>query len=205
MDTREKILSGAGALFLKNGIKVITMDAIAQSLGISKRTIYENFKDKEDLVSNFLEQTIIIHKEGLLEIVNKSENVIEALIRFGNYNSEAFSKVNPIYIEDLKKYYAKLFDSIVGGERVRNGEVSYLILKKGVNEGTFVKNIDIDIANKFIHHTMEYFFRMDQQECIPHVKVWQTVFFPYIKGICTDKGLELLNNVLQKAENLNHL
>jgi len=202
MEIRKKILEGAGKLFVDKGLRDVTMDAIAQSLGVSKRTIYENFKDKEDLISSFLTDTMINHKNGLIEIVRKSENVIEALISFGEYNREVFSKINPIYFEDLKKYYAKLFDSIVGSDNVRNGEVSYLILKKGVNEGVFVKTIDIDIANKFIHNTMEFFFMMDQADSIPHSKVWDSVFFPYIKGICTERGLELLNSVLQKAENL---
>jgi len=201
MGIREKILEGAGKLFVDKGLRDVTMDAIAQSLGVSKRTIYENFKDKEDLISSFLTESMINHKNGLIEIVRKSENVIEALISFGEYNREVFSKINPVYFEDLKKYYAKLFDSIVGGDKVRNGEVSYLILKKGVNEGVFVKTIDIDIANIFIHNTMEFFFRMDQADCISHSKVWVSVFFPYIKGICTERGLELLNSVLQKNKN----
>ncbi len=201
MEIRERILEGAGQLFVDKGLRDVTMDAIAQSLGVSKRTIYENFKDKEDLISSFLTESMINHKNGLIEIVRRSENVIEALISFGEYNREVFSKINPVYFEDLKKYYAKLFDSIVGGDRVRNGEVSYLILKKGVNEGVFIKTIDIDVANKFIHNTMEFFFRMDQADCIPHSKVWDSVFFPYIKGICTERGLELLNSVLQKNKN----
>jgi len=54
MDIRKKIIEEAGNLFMKNGIRVITMDSIALSLCISKRTIYENFKDKEDLIHNFL-------------------------------------------------------------------------------------------------------------------------------------------------------
>lgn len=202
MDTRDKILEGAGELFVKEGIRVVTMDSIAQSLGMSKRTIYENFKDKEDLISNFLTKSIIAHKSKLLEIVNKSENVIEALLQFGYYNKEVFSRINPKYFDDLKKYYAKLFDSIIGSERVKNDEISYLILKKGVNEGTFIKTIDIDLANKFIHKTMDFFFRMDQAECVPHHKIWQTIFLPYIKGICTGKGHEILNMVLKKNENL---
>ncbi|MDD2564344.1 MAG: TetR/AcrR family transcriptional regulator [Salinivirgaceae bacterium] len=202
METREKILVGAGTLFIKEGFKVITMDSIAQALGISKRTIYENFRDKQDLISNFLLKNSINHKNELLEIVNKSENVIEALIQFGYHNKETFSKYNPLYFEDLKKYYAELFDSIIGGEQVGNNQITYLILKKGVNEGTFSKSIDIDVANRFIHKTMDYFFKLDQDHGIPHPVIWQTIFVPYIKGICTKKGLEILNAVIQKDKNL---
>jgi len=83
----------------------------------------------------------------------------------------------------------------VDDSRVKNYEVSYLILKKGVNEGTFLKSIDIDIANRFIHNTMDFFYKLNQSTHLPHAKIWQTVFLPYIRGICTEKGLEVLKAI----------
>lgn len=98
MDIREKIIEEAGNLFMKNGIRVITMDSIALSLCISKRTIYENFKDKEDLIHNFLTLNISTHKNDLIKIVNSSNNVIESLFQFGKYNQDAFAKMNPLFL-----------------------------------------------------------------------------------------------------------
>ena len=201
MDIREKILDGAGSLFIKEGIRLVTMDSIAQSLGISKRTIYENFKDKEDLIHNFLTRVVNTHKNVLIKIGQNSTNVIESLFEFGKYNSDAFAKINPIFFDDLKKYYSEMFESIKKREKIGNGEISYLILKRGVNEGTFVKTIDIDIVNTFIHTTMSHFFKKDEQDSIPHSKVWSSVFLPYIRGICTEKGLEHLDNFLSTSEN----
>lgn len=201
MDIREKILDGAGNLFIKEGIRVVTMDAIAQSLGISKRTIYENFKDKEDLIHSFLTRNVNTHKSDLIKIGQSSSNVIESLFEFGKYNCDAFAKINPIFFDDLKKYYLGMFESIKKREKFGNGEISYLILKRGINEGTFVKTIDIDIVNKFIHVTMNHFFKKDDQDCIPHSKVWASVFLPYIRGICTEKGREYLNSFLTKNKN----
>jgi len=195
LETREKILNAAGNLFIREGLKSITMDTIALKLGVSKRTIYENFTSKEELIREFLLENMLKHKNELLSIVNRSENVIEALIQFGEYNREIFSKYNPLFFEDLKKYYAQLFDSTVDDSRVKNYEVSYLILKKGVNEGTFLKSIDIDIANRFIHNTMDFFYKLNQSTHLPHAKIWQTVFLPYIRGICTEKGLEVLKAI----------
>jgi len=201
MDIREKIIEDAGNLFMKNGIRVITMDSIALSLCISKRTIYENFKDKEDLIHNFLTRNISTHKKDLIKIVNGSNNVIESLFQFGKYNHDAFAKMNPLFFADLNKYYSGILESIKRSEKIGNGEISYLILKRGVNEGTFVKTIDIDIVNKFIHLTMDYFFKSDNDHSFPHSKVWASVFYPYIKGICTEKGLEHLDNFLSTNEN----
>ena len=201
MDIREKILEGAGNLFIKNGIRVITMDAIALSVGTSKRTIYENFKDKEDLIHSFLTRIVNTHKNELIKIGNSSSNVIESLFLFGKYNSDVFAKINPIFFDDLKKYYSEMFESIKKSEKIGNGEISYLIFKRGVNEGTFVKSIDIDIVNKFIHITMNYFLKSGNQDNFSNSKIWTSVFYPYIKGICTEKGLEHLDNFLSTNEN----
>lgn len=195
LETRIKILNDAGNLFIKHGFKHTTMDFIAHNLGISKRTIYENFKNKEELVREFLLKIILEHKNSLLHIVNNSENVIEALIQFGQYNRKLFAEFNPSFFDELRRYHAQLFDSTVNDSKVKNQEVSYLILKKGVNEGTFIKEIDIDIANQFIHKIMDHFFKMNKETEVPHTKVWHTIFFPYIKGICTSKGLAILNSV----------
>lgn len=173
------------------------MDFIAHSLGISKRTIYENFKNKEELIREFLIKNVLKHKKDLLAIANSSENVIEALILFARYNRAYFTNYNPLFFVDLKRYHAQLFDSTMDDSRVKNYEISYLLLKKGVNEGTFIKEIDIDIANQFIHNTMEFFFKLDQKKTVSHARVWQTVFFPYFKGICTEKGLSLLEKISQ--------
>lgn len=201
MEIREKILIEAGTLFIEKGIRVVTMDTIALSLGISKRTIYENFKDKNDLLKNFLITSAVAHKNELLDILKKSENVIEALFKFGEFNQNAFSKINPVFFDDIKKYHNELFTGVMSNEHIRNHEISYTILKRGVNEGAFVKSIDLEIANLFIHNTLEFFHDFNNNRQYDHQVVWQTVFFPYLKGICTDKGLELLNTFLCRYEN----
>jgi len=202
MELRDKILEEAGNLFIKNGIKVVTMDSIAQSLGISKRIIYENFKDKDDLLRNFLFGNAQSHKQRLLEIMKNAENVIEALFNFGDFSRKTFSQINPVFFDDIKKYHNDLFQSIVNSEHIRNHEISYTILKRGVNEGIFTKTIDIEITNLFIHYSLEFVQKISQQQCPDHKKIWKSVFLPYLRGICTDKGIELLNSFLKKHENL---
>jgi TetR/AcrR family transcriptional regulator, cholesterol catabolism regulator len=202
MEIREKILAEASRLFIQNGIRLVTMDTIAQSLGISKRTIYENFKDKNDLLRNSLISNALIHKKKLLDILKNADNVIEALFTFGEYNRDTYNKVNPAFFVDIKKYHSELFRSVINSENIKNYEISYTLLKRGVNEGIFVKTIDIEIANLFIHNTIEFFQRYEQTQCIEHDKIWTTVFFPYLKGICTGKGVDLLNSFIQKHQNL---
>lgn len=201
MELRDKIATRAGLLFIERGVKQVTMDTIAQSLGISKRTIYENYKDKNDLLRNVLIQATLSHKEKVVEIIKNSKNVIEALFNFGQYNKETFQKINPLFFEDLQKYHSDIFLQIMTNDQVRNHEISYTLLKRGVNEGVFVKTIDIDLANRFIHNSMDFFNKVTHEEKIDHRIVWETIFLPYVKGICTEKGIEILMTFTKQHNN----
>jgi AcrR family transcriptional regulator len=205
MEIRQNILKTAGDLFIKNGVRQITMDIIAQNLGISKRTIYENFKDKNDLLYNFLTEEFSKHKKEIINIINNADNVIDALFSFGEHNQQKLQKINPVFFDDMKKYHSQIFKTVIENENFRNYEVTYTILKRGMNEGTFRKEIDIDIANRFIHHIMDFFHKLeDEKDSInkcDHQKIWISVHLPYLRGLCTDKGQEIVEKFVQKYEN----
>lgn len=201
MELREKIVEEAGKLFIELGTRQVTMDTIAQTMGISKRTIYENFKDKNDLLSSFLTYAFNEYKKQAINILRESKNVIEALFKFGEFNQISMKKINPCFFDDMKKYHPEVFTKVMNDGNIRNYEVTYTILKKGINEGSFRKEIDIDIANLFIHHMMEFFHKMDTERNFDPKKIWQTVHLPYLRGICTEKGQELIAGFLSKYEN----
>ncbi|MDA3928607.1 MAG: TetR/AcrR family transcriptional regulator [Prolixibacteraceae bacterium] len=203
MEIRERIIEGAGRLFIEKGTRQVTMDTIAHSLGVSKRTIYENFKDKNDLLTNFLTEGMIIHKKRSLEILKGADNVIDALFKFGEYNQETLKQINPCFFEDIKKYHPEVYLKIMGDGQIRNYEVTYTILKRGLNEGNFRKEIDIEIANLFIHHIMEFFHKITEERNCNHYLIWQSVLLPYLRGICTDKGQDLISVFMDKHENSN--
>ena len=138
MEIREKIIVGAGKLFTEKGIRMVTMDLIAQNLGISKRTIYENFKDKDELLSDFLLYAFEEHRKKAEEILSVSENVIEAMFNWGLFNHNEMNKINPLFFEDLKKYHADIFLNVLKKGEIKNQELTYTILKRGQNEEIFL-------------------------------------------------------------------
>jgi TetR/AcrR family transcriptional regulator, cholesterol catabolism regulator len=192
MDIRDKIIDSAGKLFIENGIKLVTMDMIAQSMGISKRTIYENFKDKDDLLSNFLVKSMIQHKGELIRIMGESKNVIEALFNFGTYNKDSMAGINPLFFKDLKKYHSDIHSKVINNGEVRNHELTYTVLKRGQNEGIFIREIDLGIVNLFIHYMMGFFDVAKSELRCDDKKIWISVHLPYLRGICTPKGQELV-------------
>ncbi|NLU37415.1 MAG: TetR/AcrR family transcriptional regulator [Bacteroidales bacterium] len=205
MDIRDRILKGAGKLFKELGIKQVTMDMIAQSLGISKRTIYENFRDKNDLVNNFISLAMVDHKKRAYEILAGSKNVIEALFNFGIFNQSAMKDVNPLFFNDLKRYHGEVFHKNILTGEARNFELTYTILRRGQNEGVFIKEINLEIANQFIHYMFDFFQKMKEDKQCNQNLIWTSVILPYLRGICTEKGQDILVFFLKNTENQNNI
>lgn len=203
MDIREKIILGAGKLFTEKGIRLVTMDFIAQSLGMSKRTIYENFKDKDELLSSFLLFVFEEHRKRAVEILSISENVIEAMFKYGYLNHTEMAKINPLFFEDIKKYHSGIFMNVVKAGEKKNQELTYTILQRGQKEEIFTEELDIEIANKFIHNTLQFCQSEGDEENNNSEKVWNSALMPYLKGICTDSGLKLLTKFLNNAKDIN--
>lgn len=180
------------------------MDMIAQSLGISKRTIYENFRDKNDLVNNFISMSMVDHKKRAYEILAGSKNVIEALFNFGIFNHNTIKDVNPLFFNDLKKYHGEVFHKNILTGEARNYELTYTILRRGQNEGVFIKEINLEIANQFIHYMFDFFQKVEEDKQCSQKQIWMSVILPYLKGICTEKGQDILVFYLKNTENLNN-
>src|SRR5579864_5297026 len=102
MSQTERIISGGKELFLKAGIKSVTMDDIAKHLGMSKKTIYQFFKDKNELVTALVKQRLQDDEDEMTEMLNKSGNVIEGMINMMKCSEEIFARANPIVIHDLQ-------------------------------------------------------------------------------------------------------
>jgi len=105
MSQIERIIQGGEELFLKAGIRSVTMDDIARHLGMSKKTIYQFFKDKNELVMALVKKKLQEDEDQMSEIIKKSGNVIEEMINMMKCSEDIFSRINPIVIHDLQKYH----------------------------------------------------------------------------------------------------
>lgn len=196
MDTRLRILQEAGILFSRLGIRAVTMDYIAGHLGVSKRTIYELFSDKDDLLQQAIEEGVKYHREKMVGMINQSENVIEAIVGFSKYHHDVLGKIHPLFMEDLEKYHNKVYRHLMESGVLKDGTVSMLILKKGVDDGTFRNDIDINLANTFLLQTLQFCAEneKDGNKEFSKENVGNTIFLPYLRGICTEEGLIKLNH-----------
>lgn len=194
MQHSERILDKAIELFKAYGIRAVTMDQISAELGVSKRTIYELFKDKNDLVMQSVKEMVKKDNQESLEIISKSSNVIEALYLIGQQGRKKRSEFNPLFMQDIRRSYSEVQSLFTSGKLIRFDSVTYTILKKGVNEGIFRKELDIDIVNDFLHEIMNIYHnkKVIKNQASPVEGVMRNVFLPYLRGISTEKGLDLI-------------
>jgi TetR/AcrR family transcriptional regulator, cholesterol catabolism regulator len=204
MDSKERIIMRAGELFPVMGIRTVTMDFIAADLGISKRTIYELFKDKDDLVIQVIESEIIKNNRILFEIVAKTNNAIEALFLIIEREHNRMMSFNPVFLEDMKKYLSKIHECFYKSkQKIKEFSVSYAILERGLREDIFRKELDIDIVDSFMHELVNFLHNSQRFRLMKLEKedVLKNILLPYFRGICTRKGLELIDKYFNTMTN----
>lgn len=200
MEIRKRIITEAFSLFAKFGIRSVTMDQIAGQLGISKRTLYENFRDKNALLAEGIEHfRKIMHAEAN-EVIKNSANVIECIYYIGKHGEKMRKSVNPLFFEDIRKYYPGIYTGISDKNRYAQYSVMQTLISKGINEGIFSRELNPEIVNDFWHEIMNIFMN---EEIFPRDRYSQedlikNMIMPYLIGISTKKGQELIEKYFKK-------
>lgn len=202
MEMKERILTRATELFLQYGVKSITMDEIATQLGISKKTIYQFFSDKDELVlivfNNFINSTIT----GCEASKESAENAVMEVVKLMNYVLSLFNSINPVMLYDLEKFHPKTYSVFLKykNEYLYNSVAGNL--KKGIEEGLYRENLNIDIVTKFRIGSMVLAF---DQQLFPSgrynfVEIHRLFIENYLYGISTLKGHQLILDYLEQQK-----
>lgn len=202
--TKEKILNKAGDSFLKYGFKSFTMDDIANDLGISKKTIYKYFGNKKDLVT----QTVsFIHDDCLCKIDNVSQlgyNAIEENFEIKKIFKDFFqasTDESPMY--QLEKYYPKVYEKVMTKEFAVFQECISKNIEKGISEGLYRGNIDINIATRFYFALIMAVHDDDiftyNKNTIKKLEIDALEY--HTRSIATKRGIEELEKQLNEINN----
>lgn len=194
MDVKEKIVCGAQKMFTKFGVRGITMDMIAEDLGMSKRTIYENFKDKDELVKCCIESAMESTRQTISDIIENSVNIIEAMIRILKHNVNILKTINPLFFRDINKYYPELNENKLKDHDKNNIKQFITLLERGVKEKLFRKEINTSIVAILL---MEQFKLLNNEEVFSEEKfsraeVFENIVMNFMRGIATQEGLAMI-------------
>ena len=194
MEVRDRIVVESGLLFGKYGIKSMTMDSLAEEMGISKRTIYERFKDKDTLLMEVIRYYKNQTSEEAHKLIDQSDNAIEALFRIIKMTVSQMQRMSPAFFNDFKKYHQKVFKQFSEPGEIRDFSMTRKLLETGIEQGVFRDDFNIDIVNRTLHTLFDLFGHnssmvdsgFDRKDMFDHILV------PFFRGISTKKGRKLL-------------
>jgi TetR/AcrR family transcriptional regulator, cholesterol catabolism regulator len=197
MEIRDRIIEGAAELFRTYGIKSVTMDSLATHLGISKRTIYEVFSDKDELLTGVLKCMAEKQKSLVKRVLDESENAIVAIFKLLEINTVHFQDLSPAFHADMKKYYQDVLMKNVDKFEVPDYRNNIQLIERGIKEKFFRKDLNPDLANRCLYSMVRSLMDQDLYpfEQFTRREVVKNVFINYLRGIATVKGVELINNL----------
>ncbi len=193
-EVHKDIVSQALDIYLKFGIKSITMDDMASRLGMSKKTLYKYVNDKDDLVRQALEYQASVEETDIEAICMLGYNAIEESWTISQYISKILKNISPSVHYDLEKYHKQTFSTIIKQRHIQIFDCLQNNFKKGIAEGFYRKELDIEIVIKLYLTKIPAIFdgELFPPERFTFVKVNEEFFNYHIRGIATPKGLDYL-------------
>lgn len=194
METKERILVKSHEQFNRFGIRSVSMDDIAAALGMSKKTLYQHFADKEELVGACFLQVLDHNRHQCLLDQQKAENPIHETFLAYDMMQETFANMNPAVLHEMEKYHPAVFKKI---QEFKYGFLYRIIvgnLERGVEQGLYRPDIDVDVMARLrIEGVMLPF----NAEVFPNnrtqlIHIEQQLFEHFIYGLATPKGQKLI-------------
>jgi len=200
MDLRERIIKETGELCFKYGIKRITMDDIARQLGISKKTIYQHFRDKNEIVELLIANLVGFQSEVMDKNAALSENSVKEVFMLVTHLKEMLSKINPMLFYDLQKYHPVAWEafSAFRDRYFKNNLIKNL--NRGISEGLFREELNLEIMSILRIEELNMIFNQQAFHAgrFNLADVMNEVSEHYLYGICTLKGHTLIDKYKQQ-------
>ncbi|MBE0674658.1 MAG: TetR/AcrR family transcriptional regulator [Bacteroidales bacterium] len=199
-DCKNRIIEEAASMFRTYGIRAVTMDMLSSNLGISKRTLYENFRDKDELLITVLKCMEEKRKEVVESTLSGSENVIEAIFKLLRFSGDHFRNMSPAFYTDLRKYHHVIHES--GICTIPDLTSSLRIVEQGISEGSFRNDLDAEIINRGMYGIFRFTGDMELFPASEFSRqaIVRNLYINFLRGICTEKGVALLDTYHNEAD-----
>jgi len=180
------------------------MDDISKELSISKKTIYQFFKDKNEIVEHIIKYHLDSQNKVFSEIRGGNGNAIEKLHKIGQFLRDSQKKVNPLLVLDIRKYYPDIWKGILEFKECVIHHTLVNIINSGIKEGYFRNDINADILATLRQSELDMIADDDlfPEEEFDIGVVHLQLFEHFLHGIMTEKGMKefskyINNNVIQ--------
>lgn len=180
------ILAEAQKCFCKYGIRAVTMDTISKNLNISKRTVYELFETKAEILQAVVESILKQRKEYFEDFVQTHESVFDILLEVLRLQLEASVNTHADFFNDLQQYPE--IQKVLNANAKKQHEKSVEFFKKGVEQGYFVPEVNYEIFLHITKYSMEMVRTHKGFQRYSYQELFTNFLYVVIRGICTDLG-----------------
>jgi AcrR family transcriptional regulator len=192
---QDRILHKARELMFQTGVKHVTMDDLATQLGISKKTIYQYFKDKDALVSSVVENDLAKHALICNQSMQIADNAVHEIFLLMTVLQELFSSMNPLTLFEIEKYYPLAFEKI---KKHKDDFIFSMIsanLEKGIAEGLYRKDVDVTILSRYRLETslIPFNIHVFHPSKFDMLKVNLQIIEHFVYGVATLEGHKLMD------------
>lgn len=195
-ELKQKIVLETQKAFLKHGIRNVHMDDIALHLSISKRTIYELFGDKEELIKAVFTYYKKVSNEYIIGIAEKTDNVLEVIVAFHERKLNEMANINPLFFRDLRKHPNVL--TFIREENRKSNIYAMEYVQKGVNQGILRSDINYPILFQLMEMQMDLLVYSDISEKYPLEEIFREFSNLNLRGIVTEKGFALVDEFFRR-------
>ncbi len=194
INTKDRIRQKADELFMRYGLRSVSMDDIANSLGISKKTIYQFFADKNELVDAVLEETLNYNKQNCDRNRTGSVNAVDEIFLSMDVVEQLFRNMHPSVIFDMQKYHPQAFSRFLKHKNEYLYNTVSKNLERGIKEELYRPEIDIEILSRFRVESMLISFNPEFYIGQKHnlAEVEHQLLEHFLYGIASLKGHKLI-------------
>ena len=195
---RERIIEKAMQDFSKHGIRAVKMDTLAKELGISKRTMYEIFEDKESLLFEGIKVYGERKREYMHSYAEEGHDVIDIIMEAYHMKVEEVRAVNPDFYLDLMKYPRLAQHMKEAQQKSREGFLAFM--KRGVDDGYFRPDVNYELVPHIFDALGQYILTNSLVQQYSVEELFSNCFLIALRGFCTDKGLHTIDKLIEEAK-----
>lgn len=194
LNLRERIPDVAMQLFTERGINAVRMDDVAQTMGISKRTIYELYDKKEDLLFEVVVKHFKQRMDRMEQAVSHCSNVMEILLEVYHMKVSDFKSTNPLFFLEMVRY--PLVKRFLDEQNELMRDHSLAFIQRGVEEGYFRSDLNYQMSVLQFDAMGDYIMQKELYRQYSIEDIFRNLVFVSLRGLCTDKGIKAIDEML---------
>jgi len=202
MEIKDRILHHAQTLFMRNGIKSVSMDDIAADLAMSKKTLYKTFTNKDEMVFAVMQQHLTATQGECEQLKRHATSAIDELFRMMDWMRRQFAEVHPSIFYDMQKFHPATWQLWVRHKHEYILAQTVDNLRWGIAEELYRPELDVEVLARLRLAQIELAFNTDvfPARQFEVARLQQTILEHFMLGVATLKGHKLINSYRQVVE-----